>query len=304
MNKLINLVGLKYKRLLVVKQIKERSKYREVLYECLCDCGNICIVAGNNLKRGNSGSCGCFRKEQTIKKNTSSIVGKRFGRLLVIEKTNKRVQRSIVWKCSCNCGNTVDVSTGHLQSGHTKSCGCQKIEKASSNLIGKTFGHLIVKEKTSKRKSRSVLWICYCRCGKRVEASTQVLRNGKKISCGCIKSKGENKIEDFLIRNNIPYNKEYIFKKCRDVKPLRFDFYLPLLKCVIEYHGEQHYNVVDIWGGKKELKQRQRRDSIKKKFCKNSNVAMIEIPYWEYESIDKILSELIPHYQQGGGRCL
>jgi len=290
MTRLISLVGTKYKKLLVVKQVKERSKHKEVLYECLCDCGNVCVVSGNNLKTGNSGSCGCFRKEQTKKKNTKDIVDKKFGRLLVIERTSKRVQRSVVWKCLCNCGNIVYVSSSHLRSGHTKSCGCQKTEKSSSDLLGKTFGYLTVIKKTNKRKSRSILWLCYCRCGRHTEVTSQLLNNGKRISCGCIKSKGENKIEKFLIINNISFKKEHTFEKCKDVGKLRFDFYLPVLNCVIEYNGEQHYTPISIWGGKKELKLRKKRDMIKKNFCIENNIKMIEIPYWNYEDMEEILS--------------
>ena len=54
-----------------------------------------------------------------------SLKGKRFGRLVVLEATNKRKNRSVVWKCLCRCGKTVEVARKHLQRGrHTKSCGC------------------------------------------------------------------------------------------------------------------------------------------------------------------------------------
>lgn len=34
-----------------------------------------------------------------------NLIGERFGRLTVIEKTDKRKNGSIVWKCQCDCGN-------------------------------------------------------------------------------------------------------------------------------------------------------------------------------------------------------
>lgn len=52
------------------------------------------------------------------------LVGQRFGRLVVVEETEKRCVRQIIWKCKCDCGNETFVQTGHLTSGHTKSCGC------------------------------------------------------------------------------------------------------------------------------------------------------------------------------------
>ena len=51
--------------------------------------------------------------------------GKRFGRL-VAQKTAKGSK----WLCLCDCGNEVVVSTQHLTSGHTLSCGCYKADRA------------------------------------------------------------------------------------------------------------------------------------------------------------------------------
>lgn len=39
------------------------------------------------------------------------------------------------WKCLCDCGNEVVVTSSNLRSGHTRSCGCLEKEIASS--IGK-----------------------------------------------------------------------------------------------------------------------------------------------------------------------
>jgi hypothetical protein len=52
------------------------------------------------------------------------LCGKRFGRLVVVEKTAKRIHSYVVWKCLCDCGNESFVKTGDLNSGNTKSCGC------------------------------------------------------------------------------------------------------------------------------------------------------------------------------------
>ena len=60
------------------------------------------------------------------------IVGNKFGRLLVLQKTNKKVSNgSYVYKCKCDCGNDFEVSSSKLRSGHTKSCGCYRKEYLS-----------------------------------------------------------------------------------------------------------------------------------------------------------------------------
>lgn len=59
------------------------------------------------------------------------MIDKKFGRLLVLEETNKRSNnQTVIWKCKCDCGNTVYIDTNRLTSGNTKSCGCLSIESS------------------------------------------------------------------------------------------------------------------------------------------------------------------------------
>ncbi|MGN1276761.1 MAG: hypothetical protein ACI4UK_07220, partial [Floccifex sp.] len=114
----------------------------------------------------------------------------RFGKLTVIEKTNQREGGSIVWKCICDCGNEVFVSSRKLTSGNTQSCGC--IRKSNTgvtpiDLTGKRFGRLKVISMTSKRSSKSVVWKCLCDCGNICEVSSVSLTQGNTLSCGCLK---------------------------------------------------------------------------------------------------------------------
>ena len=50
--------------------------------------------------------------------------GERFGRLIVIELAEKGTNIKTKWKCKCDCGNTVVVTSSHLVTGTTNSCGC------------------------------------------------------------------------------------------------------------------------------------------------------------------------------------
>lgn len=52
------------------------------------------------------------------------ITNQRFGRLVVLEPTEQRKQKKVVWKCLCDCGNEVYVDSSSLSSHNTKSCGC------------------------------------------------------------------------------------------------------------------------------------------------------------------------------------
>lgn len=68
------------------------------------------------------------------------LLGQRFGRLTVIEETSQRANGSILWKCRCDCGNTVLVRSNHLRRGGVLSCGCFNKEKGVTH--GDTHTHL------------------------------------------------------------------------------------------------------------------------------------------------------------------
>lgn len=72
---------------------------------------------------------------------------------------------------------------------------------------------------------------------------THSLQQGNVSSCGCLRSKGEEKIKKILEENNIKFKQQYKFNNCifPDTKyPAIFDFYVEN-KYLIEYDGEQHF---------------------------------------------------------------
>lgn len=182
--------------------LKSTGAYWKV--KCL-NCGITKIVSSSNLLTGDSTNCGCRRKG----KNGSNLIGKRFGSLIVIEKTSIRKNRRIVWKCLCDCGNYIMVDTTSLTQGNTTSCGCyrlKQIQKATiTNLTNQRFGKLIALYPTNKR----VAWHCICDCGNECNVSSNDLSTGKIKSCGCLSSSyGEFVIENLLQENNIKFERE------------------------------------------------------------------------------------------------
>lgn len=57
-----------------------------------------------------------------------NLSGRRFGRLLVIERMQNNKHGKSQWRCRCDCGNEVVVVAGNLLSGNTTSCGCYRSE--------------------------------------------------------------------------------------------------------------------------------------------------------------------------------
>lgn len=125
-----DLTGQTFGRLTVISRAPNQGRY--VCWNCICDCGNQIIVRANSLSSGRTQSCGCLYKETRPK--GQNLLGKRFGKLVVIEKTNLRRDRKIVWKCQCDCGGITLANTAELNSGLRVSCGCR----------GKSAGETII----------------------------------------------------------------------------------------------------------------------------------------------------------------
>lgn len=117
------------------------------------------------------------------------LIGLRFNRLTVIQKTAQRESRAIVWECRCDCGSTTFVSSSDLLRNKQKSCGCLRKEsgkRKAQDLTGARFGRLTAIKPTEKRQSESVIWECQCDCGATTYAPVIMLRAGRKKSCGCL----------------------------------------------------------------------------------------------------------------------
>lgn len=61
----VNRIGVRYGRLLVIKEATQPQniKHKRVFWLCKCDCGNETVVASHNLQSGTTKSCGCWHDE-------------------------------------------------------------------------------------------------------------------------------------------------------------------------------------------------------------------------------------------------
>jgi very-short-patch-repair endonuclease len=105
----------------------------------------------------------------------------------------------------------------------------------------------------------------------------------------CNNSVGENLVENYLIRNNLSFKKEKTFKDCKNKEVLSFDFYLENLNTIIEFDGIQHYEPIEYFGGLENFTYRKLNDEIKNEYCKNNNIRLIRIPFYDINRIEEIL---------------
>ena len=123
----IDIKGQKFGRLLVLEKAKkpEGIKGREIYWKCLCDCGNIKIVRGVDLRSGHTKSCGCIQKEKTSVMRKRDLSNQRFGHLIALYPNGLDSNKHYLWHCKCDCGKECDVNVSNLTGGLVKSCGCE-----------------------------------------------------------------------------------------------------------------------------------------------------------------------------------
>ncbi len=108
----------------------------------------------------------------------------------------------------------------------------------------------------------------------------------------CSFSKGESKIMYILDKHNIKYKEQKTFEMLRGYKNsyLKYDFYLPEYNICIEYDGEQHYKPINFFGGEKQFLKQKEYDNKKDVYCKENNIHLLRIPYYDFDNVETILS--------------
>ena len=198
------------------------------------------------------------------------------------------------------CGHQWQTYSGNIIKGH----GCPKCSaKATSQRMTKTHDQFIEDFNRKNEHSNFIkilsqyvhsheLIKCQCLiCGQQWEVQATTLLSGG--SCpGCFSSAGERRIISFLKNKNIEFVKP---KKFDDLigyygKQLSYDFYLPHYNKLIEYQGEQHEKPIETFGGYSQFKKQQEYDNIKREYAKTHNIELIEIWYYDFNNIEKILN--------------
>lgn len=298
MPKALDLTNQQFGKLTAISRAPKRNdKYTRWI--CRCECGNEIEVRTDYLRNGHTKSCGCEKNKYF---NKLDLVGQTFGYLTVLKPSPSEKQ-----KCQCKCGNIVYVETSNLTNGNTKSCGCYQKEQASKasfkDLTGQRFGKLVVIKRVENNKFNHVNYKCQCDCGGIAIIDANNLRNGITNSCGCLKSKGEMIINNWLQKHKINFIPQYshpeiILKSGRH--PF-FDFAIlnsdNTVKYFIEYNGMQHYQITGGWNTKEQFKITQDRDNQKRAWCEKLNIPLYIIRY--NEDIEKTLENIIKREADG-----
>ena len=110
----------------------------------------------------------------------------------------------------------------------------------------------------------------------------------------CNQSKGEKRILKYLNENNIEYIYQMKYSDLRGINDglLSYDFYLPTYNLLIEYQGEYHDHTVSNQSDF-DFAIQQEHDKRKKEYAEKNNIQLLEIWYWDFDNIEKILDTII-----------
>jgi hypothetical protein len=175
-----NLFGKKFGRLTFIQTTSNISG--RAVWEILCDCGKTIIDIASPIVSGHKKSCGCLGAEH--KKDWS---GQKFNFITLLSKSEKKNSYGTNrWNAICDCGETMIVSPYNVANGHTKSCGCIRLNYGE-NWEGQKFNRLTLISAAPNEKSANgaIMWNAKCECGNTTIVAAVDVARGKTKSCGC-----------------------------------------------------------------------------------------------------------------------
>lgn len=213
-------------------------------------------------------------------------------------------------KVKHECGFIWQVRVDHIMNRSSGCPMCSEVERRkkksvsqliAQNRLDKLYGmkeYEILGDYKGSTKKATVRHSC----GHTWQPFINNLLKGEKVCPNCSpRSKGNQKIENYLITNSINYKREHSFPDCKFKNLLRFDFAifdeLNKLKCLIEFDGMQHFKPVKSWGGEEILKIIQKRDKKKNDYCFENGIPLLRISYENEHEINNILYEYFKDFQ-------
>lgn len=286
----------------------------EMKYICNLHPNSTQDMSLNNLK---SGSVCLLCKKENIKirsenrKINLDYIKKYIqtnSKCILVSKSYENSREKLELKCKCeehfHCPWHDLKNKKHIQ--------CQKcaIESRANkrrlpfemvkNTIENKSGCELLSKPNEYKNTYSTLKI-KCSCGNPFDVMFDVFKQGKQKCDLCIpKSKGELRIENYLKKNNIEYQKQYKVKECVNKRMLPFDFQIEKqnTSLLIEYDGKQHFQHINIWQGLDGLNERKQNDTLKNRYAIQQDQKLIRIPYWEFENIEYILDNVLNYFDE------
>lgn len=286
------------------KDIEILSKYEKdsVKVKCKCKiCGFEWEATPSNLLRGKSCRKCHFNNLKNIHmKSHEQFVKEVFelnANITVLSKYSG-VKNKVDCKCLIH-NEEFSISAGHLLGGET---GCRECINTKFHMSGLKTHEQFVNELSSVNKNIEIIGkydgaknridVKCLKCGHIWSPVADSLLHGYGCPC-CKRSKGEEKIENYLFKNNIIFESQKKFSDLRNSLPLSYDFYLPEYNLLIEYQGQFHDGTTSMVDQSKYFERQKINDELKRNYANNNNYNLLEIWYYDYDNVDNIIDKFI-----------
>jgi len=213
-------------------------------------------------------------------------------------------RKKVWWKCKraydhkwkCSVYNRTVLKTG---------CPCCLGKKVVNSNCLMTTHPDVIKEWNYDKNNITPSQVTYAsnkkvwwKCSEGHEWQTKIYARTRGDSCPlCRSSYAEKMIKKILAEMDLSFIPQYKFKNCLNKRLLPFDFAIinyGEVIAVIEYQGRHHYKIMyNSPKGKKKLAATQINDQIKRQYCKDNKIPLLEIPYWEFKNIKSLLISFI-----------
>lgn len=264
---------------------------------CECDCGNHASVSSERLKSNHTMSCGCYAR-LISGANNSKIKTVSFEQwcldhnhqeyldLWDYELNNKKPNevcfgsnKKYWFRCSRGTHDSELWTVNHLthvnKNGriHTN-LGCRKCNSLGQYLLDVhgsldmwSMNNKFSPYDITKGSNKKVKLICQNCQKEKIISCYMFIRNGISCTCGDGISFPEKFLINFLEQLNIEFKTQLHSKSAFDIENYFYDFYIKSVNCVVEVHGNQHYNRGFESCGGRTLKEEQANDKLKRELA-------------------------------------
>lgn len=280
------------------------SKYEKdnVKINCKCKiCGFEWKSSPSNLLQGKGCKQCHYKKLSEIKMKSHEQFIKELSEInkdiKVLSKYNGRQN-----KVDCEClihNEQFEMTGGHLLDGET---GCKACINIKNHLSGLKSHEQFIQELVDINSNievigkydgaKSNIEVKCLKCGHIWSPVASSLLCGYGCPC-CKRSKGEERIEKYLIDTNIEFTAQKKFSDLRNTLPLSYDFYLPEYNLLIEYQGQFHDGATSMVLKEKYFDRQQKNDKLKRDYAKNNSYNLLEIWYYDFDNIEDIIDKFI-----------
>lgn len=167
-------IGTVFHRLTAIRKVG-KNRDRCDVWEFKCECGNTVEMAYTRVAHGYAKSCGCQRSI-SAKRQAVAMIGRRFGRLVVIRRDGSNKHRAAMWECRCDCGNTLVTVGNTIRKGAVNSCGCLKTEMLVRVSKSRSLTPIEREHSLLRKKKKAADWV------RRRRAADPVFRLAKNMS--------------------------------------------------------------------------------------------------------------------------